>query len=29
VLSHRLVISGDETGHAYIAEILEKVHVPG
>ena len=29
VLSHRLVISGDETGHAYVAEILEKVNVPG
>jgi MoxR-like ATPase len=29
VLSHRLVISGDETGHAYVAEVLEKVHVPG
>jgi MoxR-like ATPase len=29
VLSHRLVISGDETGHAYVHEILEKVAVPG
>jgi len=29
VLAHRLVISGDEVGHAYVAEALEKVSVPG
>jgi MoxR-like ATPase len=28
VLSHRLVISGDETGHAYVAEVIQKVRVP-
>lgn len=28
VFSHRLVISGDETGHAYVHEVLEKVRVP-
>ena len=29
VFAHRLVISGDETGHAYVSEILEQVAVPG
>jgi len=29
VLSHRLVISGDDVGHAYVAEIIEQVVVPG
>jgi MoxR-like ATPase len=29
VLSHRLVVSGDETGHAYVAEVLAQVVVPG
>jgi len=28
VLAHRLIISGDDTGHAYVADILEKVVVP-
>lgn len=29
VLAHRLVISGDETGHGYVREVLETVQVPG
>ena len=29
VFAHRLVVSGDETGHAYVADMLEKVNVPG
>ncbi len=29
VFAHRLVISGDETGHAYVAEKLTEVDVPG
>jgi MoxR-like ATPase len=28
VFAHRLVISGDDTGHAYVAEVLKKVRVP-
>ncbi len=28
VFSHRLVVSGDETGHAYVEEVLAKVVVP-
>ncbi len=28
VLAHRLVISGDETGHAYVAEMISQVDVP-
>ena len=29
VFAHRLVISGDETGHAYVTEKLSEVDVPG
>jgi MoxR-like ATPase len=29
VLSHRLEVSGDGVGQAYVAEVLEKVQVPG
>jgi len=28
VLAHRLVVSGDETGHSYVQEVLDKVAVP-
>jgi len=28
VLAHRLIVSGDETGHAYVSDMLEKVNVP-
>ncbi len=28
VLAHRLVISGDDVGHAYISDVIEKVAVP-
>ncbi|MFT5680050.1 MAG: MoxR-like ATPase [Myxococcota bacterium] len=28
VFAHRLVISGDEVGHAYISDVIEKVAVP-
>ncbi|MFT4977550.1 MAG: MoxR-like ATPase [Myxococcota bacterium] len=28
VLAHRLIISGDDVGHAYVAEALEQVSVP-
>ncbi len=28
VLAHRLIVSGDDTGHAYVAEVLGKVSVP-
>ena len=28
VLAHRLVVSGDDTGQAYVAEMIEKVAVP-
>ena len=28
VLSHRLVVSADQTGHAYVEEVLGKVAVP-
>ncbi len=28
VLAHRLVVSGDETGHAYVQEVLGRVPVP-
>ena len=28
VLAHRLVVSGDEVGHAFVAELIEKLPVP-
>jgi MoxR-like ATPase len=28
VLAHRLIISGDDTGHAYVGEMINKVRVP-
>ena len=28
VMAHRLVVSGDDTGHAYVADVLAKVKVP-
>ena len=28
VLSHRLMVSGDEVGHAYMAEVLDRVEIP-
>ena len=29
VLAHRLMVSGDEVGHAYVAEVVKRVGVPG